>query len=166
MWSVGSHFNHLVEVIRSTPCLCPHHCSPEVRTRACYGHSPSLHLGVTEFQYSHRKRLGNPSSASALRSVPCKILQIPTAMVWLRMAPISSSFECLVTREWHYLKGLGEGASLEEVYHWRQQFACQAQSLSLPVACRSDAETPATSPAPSPHAAMLITTLTTEASTS
>lgn len=61
--------------------------------------SPSLHLGVTEFQYSHRKRLGNPSSGSVLRSVPCKILQIPTAMVWLRMAPISSSFECLVTRE-------------------------------------------------------------------
>lgn len=35
-------------------------------------------------------------------------------------------------------------------------------SLFLGVAYRSDAETPATSPAPSPPAAMLVTTLTTD----
>ena len=36
----------------------------------------------------------------------------------MRMPLEANRFECLVTREWHYLKGLGSVDLLEEVCHW------------------------------------------------
>jgi hypothetical protein len=39
-------------------------------------------------------------------------------MAGMTMAPLPHMFECLVTMEWYYLKGLRGVALLEEVCHW------------------------------------------------
>lgn len=69
------------------------------------------------------------------------------------MAPEAHRFECLVTREWNYLKELEGMALLEEVCHSGQALRFQKPKpnpvlLSLPAAYSSYGELAATFPAP------------------
>ena len=75
---------------------------------------------------------------------------VVVSIKWSRYAHI---FECLVSRKWHYLKGLGGVALVEEVCHWGwalvfQKHMPSPESLSLPAPVDPDAELSATSPAP------------------
>jgi hypothetical protein len=46
----------------------------------------------------------------------------------MRIAPYR--FECLITSEWYYLKGLGGVGLLEEDYHWRWALMLQKPMTS------------------------------------